>query len=122
MAIWGLAFKPETDDIRESPGVALAQALRNAGVTVVGYDPIAAANVAKENPGLVELARDAYSAAAGADALVLVTEWHEFRHPDYARLRTTMRGNLLFDGRNVWDPAEATRAGFQYQGIGRKGA
>lgn len=122
VAIWGLAFKPETDDIRESPGVALAQALRNAGVTVVGYDPIAAANVAKENPGLVELARDAYSAAAGADALVLVTEWHEFRHPDYTRLRTTMRGNLLFDGRNVWDPAEAARAGFQYQGIGRKSA
>lgn len=122
VAIWGLAFKPETDDIRESPGVALAQALRAAEVTVVGYDPIAAANVAKENPGLVELAPDAYSAAAGADALVLVTEWHEFRHPDYARLRATMRGNLLFDGRNVWDPAEAKNAGFRYYGIGRKGA
>jgi UDPglucose 6-dehydrogenase len=119
VAIWGLAFKPETDDIRESPGIALAQYLRTRGVAVAGYDPIAAANVSREHPGVIELVADAYSAAKDADALVLVTEWHELRHPDYAKLASTMRGRLLFDGRNVWDPSEARSAGFIYRGVGR---
>ena len=120
IALWGLAFKPETDDIRESPALRLIEQLRDAGASVAGYDPAAMANVrAALGDDALELASDPYAAAAGADALVLVTEWHELRHPDLPRLRALMRTPVLFDGRNVWPPDEARAAGFIYQGIGR---
>ncbi|MCX5742677.1 MAG: UDP-glucose/GDP-mannose dehydrogenase family protein [Proteobacteria bacterium] len=119
IAIWGLAFKPETDDIRESPALTVIEQLRAGGATLVGYDPAAMPNVAAQYPGLIELATDAYAAARGADAVVLVTEWHELRHPDLARLTSLMRGKALFDGRNVWTPQEVRAAGFDYYGIGR---
>ncbi|HEY0194212.1 MAG TPA: UDP-glucose/GDP-mannose dehydrogenase family protein [Kofleriaceae bacterium] len=119
IAIWGLAFKPETDDIRESPALTLIQALRAAGATLTGYDPAAMPNIAAAIPAGIELTRDAYTAATGADALVLVTEWHELREPDLARLRQLMRGAALFDGRNVWSPTDTRAAGFTYYGIGR---
>jgi UDPglucose 6-dehydrogenase len=119
VAIWGLAFKPETDDIRESPALTLIAQLREAGARVSGYDPAAMANVRASLGGAIELATDAYAAATGADALALVTEWHELRHPDFARLRGAMRGNLLVDGRNVWAPDQATAVGFDYVGVGR---
>lgn len=119
VAIWGLAFKPETDDIRESPALVLIAQLRAAGATVAAYDPAAMANVRAALGDAVELARDAYAAAAGADALVLVTEWHELRNADLPRLAQVMRGRALFDGRNVWSAAEARAAGFHYAGIGR---
>ncbi len=112
IAIWGLAFKPETDDFRESPALTLIEQLQAAGATVVAYDP-------KARPPGVEQARDAYAAADGADALTLVTEWHEFRDPDLARLRALMRTHLLFDGRNVWPGPQARAAGFEYFAIGR---
>ena len=118
IAIWGLAFKPETDDIRESPALVLLEQLRGAGATVVGYDPAAMANI-KAHGLVLELAKDGYAAAAGADALVLVTEWHELRDPDLARLKATMRTHVLVDGRNVWPGAEARALGFTYYGIGR---
>jgi UDPglucose 6-dehydrogenase len=120
VAVWGLAFKPETDDIRESPALTLIDQLRSAGATVVGYDPAAAANVRAQLAGAIELAADPYAAASHADALVLVTEWHELRHPDLTRLADTMRGKSLFDGRNVWSPAEVRAAGFTYYGVGRR--
>ena len=118
IAIWGLAFKPETDDIRESPALVLLEQLRAAGANVVGYDPAAMTNI-KAQGVAIELAKDGYAAATGADALVLVTEWHELRDPDLDRLKSLMRTHVLIDGRNVWAPADARAAGFTYYGIGR---
>jgi UDPglucose 6-dehydrogenase len=119
IAIWGLAFKPRTDDIRESPALTLIEQLREAGAMIVGYDPVAGPNVRERFGDAVELAADPYSAAAGADALVLVTEWHELRQPDLPRLKQIMRSHVLFDGRNVWSSEAARSAGFVYHGIGR---
>jgi UDPglucose 6-dehydrogenase len=119
IAIWGLAFKPETDDIRESPALTLIEQLRAAKAQVVGYDPAAMPNIKAQLGDAIELADSAYAAAEGADALVLVTEWHELRHPDLERLRSQMRGQALFDGRNVWSPSELRAAGFTYFAIGR---
>lgn len=118
VALWGLAFKPETDDIRESPALAMLEQIHAAGGEVRGYDPAAMPNIARA--GLpIALVDEPYAAAEGADALVLVTEWHQLRHPDFARLRKVMREPVLFDGRNVWNPDEARGAGFRYFGIGR---
>ena len=122
VAVWGLAFKPETDDIREAPALALIEQLRAAGAAVVAHDPVAMPNVRALLGDAVELADDPYAAAAGADALALVTEWHALRDPDLARLAATMRTRVLLDGRNVWRPDEARRAGFVYYGIGRGAA
>lgn len=119
VAVWGLAFKPETDDTRESPAITLIEMLRAAGAKLVGYDPAAMPNIKKELGDAIELAPDPYTAATGADALVLVTEWHELRHPDLTRLASLMRGRALFDGRNVWVPQDVKAAGFAYYGIGR---
>jgi UDPglucose 6-dehydrogenase len=119
IAVWGLAFKPETDDIRESPALVLIEQLRAAGAKVAGYDPAAAGNVRAQLGDAIELAEEPYLAATDADALVLVTEWHELRHPDLARLRGRMRTPTLFDGRNVWSPTDARAAGFVYYAIGR---
>jgi UDPglucose 6-dehydrogenase len=119
IGIWGLAFKPETDDIRESPALVLIEQLRTAGATIAGYDPEAMPNIRAAVGAAIELAPDAYAAATGADALVLVTEWHELRDPDLARLKALMRTPVLIDGRNVWPGAEAREAGFTYYGIGR---
>lgn len=121
IALWGLAFKPETDDVRESPAITLLEQLVAAGARVVGYDPQAMTNfVDAIGKSSFSVATDAYTAAVGADALVLVTEWHELRHPDLARLSSSMRTKALFDGRNVWSGTEARAAGFFYQGIGRR--
>ncbi len=119
IALWGLAFKPETDDIRESPALTLLEQLRTTGAKVVGYDPAAMANVRDQVGDLIELADNAYVATEKADALVLVTEWHEFRQPDLARLLAAMKDRNLFDGRNIWDSTAAREAGFTYYGIGR---
>jgi UDPglucose 6-dehydrogenase len=120
IAIWGLAFKPETDDIRESPALVLIEQLRAAGARVVGYDPAAAANIRAAIGDAIELVDEPYRAVEQSDALVLVTEWHELRHPDLARLRAAMRTPALFDGRNVWSPHDARAAGFSYYGVGRR--
>ncbi|MFL5272695.1 MAG: UDP-glucose dehydrogenase family protein [Anaeromyxobacteraceae bacterium] len=119
VAVWGLAFKPKTDDMREAPSLTLVQLLAGAGAEVTAHDPVSA-DVARRSLGpQIRLAEEPYAAAEGADALFLVTEWNEFRTPDLERLRRTMRGNALFDGRNVWDPAKARAAGFSYYGVGR---
>jgi len=119
IAVWGLAFKPETDDIRESPALTLIEQLKGAGARVIAYDPAAMPNIRAQLGDAIELTDSAYVATEQADALVLVTEWHEFRHPDLGRLSASMRGKALFDGRNIWDPNEARQAGFTYFGIGR---
>jgi UDPglucose 6-dehydrogenase len=119
VAIWGLAFKPETDDIREAPALDVIAHLRAAGASVAAYDPIAAENVRALLGDSISIADDPYVCAEGADAVVLITEWHQLRQPDFARLRQVVRTPVLFDGRNVWDPVEVRRAGFEYSGIGR---
>lgn len=120
IALWGLAFKPETDDVRESPAITLLDQLVAAGACVVGYDPQGMPNFNATVGKAISLASDPYAAAQDADALVLVTEWHELRHPDLAKLAAIMRSKALFDGRNVWSGLEARAAGFHYQGIGRR--
>ncbi len=120
IAIWGLAFKPETDDIREAPAIVLIEQLLAAGATVVAYDPVAMDNVRALLGDRIELAANMYTAIDGADALVLVTEWKVFRSVDFKSMRTRMRHPTIFDGRNLWDPAELTELGFSYRGIGRR--
>jgi UDPglucose 6-dehydrogenase len=119
IGVWGLAFKPETDDIRESPALTLIEQLKGAGAKLVGYDPAAMPNIRAQIGDAIELVDNAYAATEGVDALVLVTEWHEFRHPDLGRLAASMKGKTLFDGRNIWAPSDARQAGFTYFGIGR---
>ena len=119
IGIWGLAFKPETDDIRESPALTLISQLRSWGASVSGYDPAAMPNIRAQLGSDIQLTANALDAAKDADALVLVTEWHELRQPNLVQLAKIMKGKALFDGRNVW-PAEAARAaGFSYYGVGR---
>ena len=120
VGVWGLAFKPETDDIREAPATVLIEELLSHGAVVRGHDPEAMPNVRAIFGGRVALTDTMYDAAEGADALVLVTEWHTFRSPDFGRLKAIMRTPALFDGRNVWPHEEVKRLGFSYTGIGRR--
>jgi UDPglucose 6-dehydrogenase len=118
-AVWGLAFKPKTDDMREAPAITIIEGLLGGGARVRAHDPVAAEVAAGVFGSRIEFCPDPYSAAEGADALVLVTEWNEFRQPDFARLKSIMRRPVLLDGRNVWDPVKVRELGFTYQGIGR---
>jgi UDPglucose 6-dehydrogenase len=119
-AVWGLAFKPKTDDMREAPSVALIEGLLGAGARVKAHDPVAREVAARIFEGRVELVEEPYAAAEGADALFLVTEWNEFRQLDLERLRGVMRTPVLFDGRNVWEAGKVRAAGFTYYGVGRR--
>jgi UDPglucose 6-dehydrogenase len=120
-ALWGLAFKPNTDDMREAPSLALIDALLARGATVAAYDPVArdeAARVLAGRPG-IRFADSMQSALDGADALAIVTEWKEFRSPDFADLKARLRTPAIFDGRNMYDPASVREAGLEYHAIGR---
>jgi UDPglucose 6-dehydrogenase len=119
IAIWGLAFKPGTDDIREAPALVLIDRLLAAGATVSASDPVAIEAVRKQLGDRIKYDESHYACVEGADALVLVTEWNEFRRPSFERLKAAMRQPVVFDGRNVWIPAELRAAGFTYYGIGR---
>jgi len=119
IAVWGLAFKPGTDDIREAPALVLIDQMLAAGAEVVGTDPVAMSAVRKQLGDKIRYEESNYVAAEGADALVLVTEWNEFRRPSFDRLKATMRQPVIFDGRNIWNPAELRAAGFTYSAIGR---
>ena len=120
LAVWGLAFKPRTDDIREAPALVLIDALLAGGATVAAHDPVAMPNVRERYGDRITLVDQMYDAVDGADALVLVTEWHEFRRPDFTRIKRLLKQPLLFDGRNAWDPEEMRAQGFVYHGIGRR--
>ena len=123
--LWGLAFKPGTDDMREAPSLVLLNELINAGAQVLAHDPIAMTTVRSETPetwyasGQIRLIENQYDALMRVDALVLVTEWKSFRHPDLMRMRTLMKNPVIFDGRNQYDPVSMREAGFEYHGIGR---
>jgi UDPglucose 6-dehydrogenase len=119
VAVWGLAFKPRTDDVREAPAMALIDALLGAGCMVRAHDPEAMDNVRALYGDRVALAAHPYEALKDADALAIVTEWNEFRNPDFARMKSLMRAPVVFDGRNLYDPARMAALGFTYRGIGR---
>jgi UDPglucose 6-dehydrogenase len=119
IAVWGLAFKPRTDDMREAPSVPLIQGLLAAGASVHAYDP-EAMNVARGIFGSkISYADNSYTALTGADALVIVTEWNEFREPDFPRMRKLLRNPMIFDGRNLYNPEQIRAQGFTYVSIGR---
>ena len=120
VAVWGLSFKPQTDDIRESPALTLIDDVLAAGGKVQAHDPQAMENVKAIYGDRVHFADGMYNALEGADALVLVTEWHEYRTPDFQRMKAGMRQASLFDGRNMWIPGELRGMGFFYTGIGRQ--
>ena len=120
VAVWGLSFKAETDDMRESPALTLVNAILEAGGSVRAHDP-KAMEAAREIYGdRLYYARDPYEALAGADALVIVTEWLVYRNPDFDRMRSLLAAPLIFDGRNLYDPERMLRLGFEYHGIGRR--
>lgn len=118
-ALWGLAFKPNTDDIREAPALELIDELTAAGAHVVSFDPEAMPNVQRQIGDKVVYAPGQYEALEGADALIIATEWPEFRTPDFAKIRSLMKGRTIFDGRNVFDLETVKKEGFTYYSIGR---
>jgi UDPglucose 6-dehydrogenase len=119
IALWGLAFKPKTDDMREAPAIAVVQSLLDKGAKVQVYDP-EALRVARGLFGTkVTYVTKSYDALKGADALAIVTEWHEFREPDFGRMRKLMRNPVVFDGRNIYQPQQMKAHGFTYYSIGR---
>jgi UDPglucose 6-dehydrogenase len=121
LALWGLAFKPQTDDMREAPARTLIDLLLKVGAQVHAYDPVAGPEAQRLYAGVAgfTLAKNAYDAARGADALAIVTEWQEFRSPDFERLRELLKAPVIFDGRNLYDPAMVSRFGLTYYAIGR---
>ncbi len=118
VAIWGLSFKPKTDDMREAPSIDVLQALDTAGYAVTAYDPVTMEKAKPLLPASTSFATSALDAAKNADAVILLTEWDEFRGVDLKEVKATMRGKLLFDGRNVYEPDEVKEAGLVYRGIG----
>lgn len=118
IGVLGLAFKPNTDDVREAPAVEVIHLLQHEGATVTAYDPVAIEQARPHIPN-VEFARDAYELAQGADALILITHWNEFRELDMERIRAAMRTPVLLDGRNIYDPRRMAELGFTYLGMGR---
>ena len=119
IALWGLAFKPRTDDMREAPSVPLIHGLLGAGASVQVYDPEAMKVARSIFASKIAYADNSYAALTGADALVIVTEWNEFREPDFARMRKLMRNPIIFDGRNLYNPEQIRAHGFTYISIGR---
>jgi UDPglucose 6-dehydrogenase len=120
VAVWGLAFKPRTDDIREAPALALIAELLRRGASVRAYDPKAGAAARSVLGDQVRICQRSYEAVEGADALVVVTEWAEFREPDFPRIKALMRRPAVFDGRNIYNPQLLREMGFHYEGIGRR--
>jgi UDPglucose 6-dehydrogenase len=120
VAVWGLAFKPRTDDVREAPALAIIEALLARGASVRAYDPKASGTARRVLGNRVVLCSRSYEAVEGADALVVVTEWNEFREPDFRRMKGLMRRPAVFDGRNIYDPKQLRELGFHYEGIGRR--
>jgi UDPglucose 6-dehydrogenase len=119
LAIWGLAFKPETDDIREAPALEMIDDLLSAGATIAAYDPEATENVRQQIGDVIRYATSPEDALVGADALVLVTEWDCFRSPDWEKTASLLKGNRVYDGRNIYSPKTVRGVGLLYEGVGR---
>lgn len=118
-ALWGLAFKPNTDDIREAPALYIIKALTAAGATVTAYDPEAMPNVQAQIGHVANYANDQYSSLAGADALIIATEWSEFRTPDFEIIDSKLKNKVIFDGRNLFENKQMKELGYHYESIGR---
>jgi UDPglucose 6-dehydrogenase len=119
IAIWGLAFKPYTDDIREAPALENIKTLLAEGVTIKAYDPEAQENVKKIMGDQITFGTDLYDTITGADALLVVTEWPEFRTPEFDKISSLLKNKVIFDGRNVFEPDQMQELGFDYYSIGR---
>jgi UDPglucose 6-dehydrogenase len=119
VAVWGLSFKPRTDDMREAPSVVIINSLLRAGARVTAHDPVAMNEAYKIFKDRIVLAKDNYEALKGADALAVVTEWNEYRTPDFQRMKKLMRSPVIFDGRNIFNREELRKMGFTYFGMGR---
>jgi len=119
IAVWGLAFKPRTDDMREAPSIPIIERLLSHGATVKAYDPAAAPVAKRIFDGRIAICEKSYEALAGADALAIVTEWNEFREPDFAKMKALMKAPVVFDGRNIYSPEHMRALGFTYFSIGR---
>jgi len=119
VAVWGLAFKAETDDMRESPAIPLIEGLLDAGAKVRAYDPVAEGNAERIFGERIEYGENEYDVLDGADALVIVTEWLAFRNPDFAKMKTLMRQPVIVDGRNLYEPAKLRDMGYTYRAFGR---
>jgi UDPglucose 6-dehydrogenase len=120
IAVWGLSFKPKTDDMREAPSVVIINSLLRAGARVKAHDPVATTEARKIFKNRVELYEDGYDTLHEADALAVVTEWNEFRTPDFRKMKKLMNKPILFDGRNIYNQEELRKFGFTYYGVGRK--
>jgi UDPglucose 6-dehydrogenase len=119
LAVWGLAFKAKTDDVRESPAIYCTKKFLDLGMEIKAYDPEAAAAAMAELDGRIETCENGYDALEGADALVILTDWQEFRNPDFHAIATTLNQPVIFDGRNLYDPGVVKRAAIEYHSIGR---
>ncbi|HEX8820044.1 MAG TPA: UDP-glucose/GDP-mannose dehydrogenase family protein [Archangium sp.] len=119
-AVWGLAFKPKTDDMREAPSIEVIEGLLAKGAKVVAHDPVAEHTARRVFGDRIRYAQLPYEAVEGADALFVVTEWNEFRHPDFERMKALMKSPVIFDGRNIYDPERMQELGFTYMGLGRR--
>lgn len=117
--LWGLAFKPDTDDIREAPALFIINELTKAGATIRAYDPEAMKNVQKQIGDKIEFATDEYDALKDADALLIATEWSVFRTPEFDKISSSLKDKVIFDGRNLYDPAQMKELGYYYNSIGR---
>jgi UDPglucose 6-dehydrogenase len=118
-ALWGLAFKPNTDDIREAPALSIIYALTNAGATITAYDPEAMLNVKAQIGDKINYADNQYHALVGAEALIIATEWSEFRTPDFEKLNSELKNKIIFDGRNLFEVYKMKELGYYYESIGR---
>jgi UDPglucose 6-dehydrogenase len=116
--VWGLSFKPKTDDMREAPSLVIIPELLKAGATVIAYDPVSMPEAEHTLKDTITYAQDPMEALEGVDALLIVTEWSEFRSPDFDVVKSKMKGKVIFDGRNVYDPKEMKALGFEYYCIG----
>lgn len=119
IAVWGLAFKPQTDDMRESPALTLIESLLEAGATVVAHDPVAMPEARRRLGDRIAYTESNYDALTGADALVVVTDWNQFRHPDFERIKSSLARPIVIDGRNLYHPDKMAALGFTYRSIGR---
>ena len=118
--MWGLAFKPNTDDIREAPALYIIDELLKEGATVAAFDPEAMNNVRELLGDKISFVENQYDALTSGDALIIATEWSEFRTPDFEKIVSRMNNKVIFDGRNVFDPDQMKTLGFYYESIGRK--
>jgi UDPglucose 6-dehydrogenase len=122
IAVWGLSFKPNTDDMRESPSLDLIESVLAAGAKVVAHDPAAMEEARRRLDDRISYAATNYDALNGADALVIVTDWNEYRHPDFIRIKDTLRKPIVIDGRNLYSPEKLAKLGFTYRSFGRSTA